>query len=71
MVLKLYGYPASMNAQRVALILNEKNVPFEYVMVDMAKLEHKAEPTISNQPWGSLPWIVRSDYLTTAIGDRF
>lgn len=59
MVLKLYAYDHSSASKRVSAVLNEKNVPFEFVMVDMGKGEHKAPPTITNQPWGALPWIVR------------
>jgi hypothetical protein len=42
MVLKLYGYPISTVLLRVAVVLKEKNVPFEFYMVDIVKGEHKA-----------------------------
>lgn len=60
MVLKLYGHDSSTAVKRVTTVLNEKNVPFEYIFVDFSKGEHKAEPTVKNNPFGRLPWIVRT-----------
>lgn len=59
MVLKLYGHPLSSYSRRVAVILNEKNVPFEYIEVDLPKGEQKQEPFINIQPFGTVPAIVR------------
>ncbi|KAL1960617.1 hypothetical protein VTO42DRAFT_7196 [Malbranchea cinnamomea] len=61
MVLKLYGNQHSTNAQRVAFVLNEKNVPFEFVPVDFAKGEHKSEATLRYQPFGAVPYIIEDD----------
>ncbi|KAH0832875.1 thioredoxin-like protein [Lanmaoa asiatica] len=57
MVLKLYGYPTSTCTLRVAVVLKEKNVPFEFHMVDLAKGEHKAAGFIAHQPFGQVPYI--------------
>lgn len=58
MVLKLYGFSPSTNTQRVVLVLNELNVPFEYVTVDLSKGEHKGEEYMKIQPFGCVPCIV-------------
>ncbi|KDB29516.1 hypothetical protein H112_07991 [Trichophyton rubrum D6] len=57
MVLKLYGFSPSTNTQRVVLVLNELNVPFEYVTVDLSKGEHKGEEYMKIQPFGCVPCI--------------
>ncbi|KAF8434147.1 glutathione S-transferase [Boletus edulis BED1] len=57
MVLKLYGYPSSTCTLRVAVVLKEKNVPFEFHMVDLAKGEHKAPGFVAQQPFGQVPYI--------------
>lgn len=58
MILKLYGAPATTCTKRVALILHEKEVPFEFFPVDFAKGEHKAPEFIKHQPFGQVPYIV-------------
>ncbi|KAJ7868456.1 glutathione S-transferase [Mycena leptocephala] len=50
MVLKLYGAPYSTCTRR-------KKIPFELVVVDLKKGEHKAAATLANQPFGQLPYI--------------
>ncbi|KAG6370791.1 glutathione S-transferase [Boletus reticuloceps] len=57
MVLKLYGYPSSTCTLRVAVVLKEKNVPFEFHMVDLVKGEHKAPGFVAHQPFGQVPYI--------------
>jgi glutathione S-transferase len=58
MVLKLYGAPYSTCTRRVSTVLHEKKIPFELVVVDLKKGEHKAAATLANQPFGQLPYIV-------------
>ncbi|KAF8557082.1 glutathione S-transferase [Imleria badia] len=60
MVLQLYGFPTSTCTLRVALVLKEKNVPFKFHMVDLAKGEHKAPGFVAHQPFGQVPYIVRT-----------
>jgi glutathione S-transferase len=60
MVLKLYGSPQSTCTRRVGTVLREKKVPFELITVDLMKGEHKAPPFLANQPFGQIPYIVRS-----------
>ncbi|KAF9236274.1 glutathione S-transferase [Melanogaster broomeanus] len=57
MVLQLYGFPTSTCTLRVAVVLKEKNVPFEFHMVDLTKGEHKAPAFVANQPFGQVPYI--------------
>jgi len=58
MVLKLYGWFASGPALVAALILHEKNVPFEWVDVDLIAGEHKSEDYLAKFPFGLVPAIV-------------
>jgi len=58
MVLKLYGFSISTCTLRVAVVLKEKGVPFEFIPVDLTKGAHKAPEFIANQPFGQVPYIV-------------
>ncbi|KAK7006276.1 glutathione S-transferase [Favolaschia claudopus] len=57
MVLKLYGMPVSTCTRRVATVLVEYKVPFEFVSIDVAKGEHKSAAYLQNQPFGQVPYI--------------
>ncbi|KAJ7157541.1 glutathione S-transferase [Mycena crocata] len=57
MVLKIFGSPLSTCTRRVATVLVEKQVPFEFVAVDLAKAEQKASGFIAKQPFGQVPYI--------------
>ncbi|KJA19736.1 hypothetical protein HYPSUDRAFT_44020 [Hypholoma sublateritium FD-334 SS-4] len=57
MVLKLYGFHRDTCTPRVALILREKNVPFEFINVDLTKREQKSPEYMKHQPFGSTPYI--------------
>ncbi|KAJ7624369.1 glutathione S-transferase [Roridomyces roridus] len=58
MVLRLYGTPYSFGATVVvAMVLLEKNIPFEFVAVDLRKGEHKTESFKANHPFGNVPYI--------------
>jgi glutathione S-transferase len=59
MVLKLYGSSVSGSTRRVALVLREKEVPYEFILVDMSKGEHKTPEFLNKQPFGQVPYIVR------------
>jgi glutathione S-transferase len=63
MVLKLYGWPKSTCTQRVAMVLHEKKVPFEFIMVDLFKGESKTPQYLKHQPFGQVPYIVRAPIL--------
>lgn len=67
MVLKLYGSPMSTCTKRVAVVLHEKQVPFEMIPVDYAKGEHKSPEYLEKQPFGQMPYIVRLHILHTTL----
>eukprot|EP00268_Persea_americana_P032315 TRINITY_DN3173_c0_g1_i1.p1 TRINITY_DN3173_c0_g1~~TRINITY_DN3173_c0_g1_i1.p1 ORF type:complete len:216 (-),score=41.49 TRINITY_DN3173_c0_g1_i1:376-1023(-) len=55
MGLKLYGLPMSTNTARVAACLNEKELEYQLVPVDLRTGAHKQPPFISLNPFGQLP----------------
>ncbi|KAJ7495340.1 glutathione S-transferase [Mycena latifolia] len=56
MVLKLYGPTFTAGGTGlVAMVLAEKQLPFELVFVNMHAQEHKADDYITKQPFGQLP----------------
>ncbi|KAJ7446332.1 glutathione S-transferase [Mycena latifolia] len=58
MVLKLYGGMAPIGATAsVAMTLAEKQIPFEFVFVDMASGAHKSADYLAMQPFGLVPVI--------------
>jgi glutathione S-transferase len=69
---KLHGAPLSTCTRRVALIAKERNVPYEVVVVDFSKGEHKAPGYLQRQPFGQVPYIIQDDgfelYESRAIG---
>ena len=58
MVLKLYGAHFSPYVRLVAAVLLEKEVPFEFIAVDVSKGEHKTPEYLSKHPYGQIPCIV-------------
>ena len=57
MVLKLYGSSPSTCTRRVATVLKEKEVPYEFVPVDVMKGENKTLEYLAKQPFGQVPYI--------------
>lgn len=60
MVIKLYGVSQSRATVRAATILVEKDVPFEFISVDFSHKEHKSPEYLKKQPFGQVPYLVRS-----------
>jgi len=58
MGLKLYSFPGSACGQRVAVVLNEKGIPFEFKLVDFAAGDIKTPEFLEKQPFGQVPYIV-------------
>jgi len=56
MVLKIYGSPFT-STRRVALVLKEKEVPYELITVNFAEGEHKSAEFLEKQPFGQVPYI--------------
>jgi glutathione S-transferase len=57
MVLKLYGGAHSQPTLRVALVLEEKKVPFDFIAVDVRNAQHKTAEYLQRQPFGQIPYI--------------
>ncbi|KAJ6535288.1 glutathione S-transferase [Mycena vulgaris] len=58
MVLKLYSVTnAGGGCGIVAMVLAEKQIPFELVLVDMAKKDHKTPEYLAKHPFGQVPMI--------------
>ncbi|KAL7112692.1 hypothetical protein ACP275_04G018300 [Erythranthe tilingii] len=55
MGIKVHGHPVSPAARRVLLCLAEKNLDYEFVLVDLSTGQHKKEPFISINPFGQVP----------------
>ena len=53
--MKIFGHPASTCTRKVLMTLNETNTPFDFVLVDFAKEEHKQPPHLGRQPFGQVP----------------
>ncbi|EJT99362.1 glutathione S-transferase C-terminal-like protein [Dacryopinax primogenitus] len=54
----LYGSRLSPSTQRVELILREKDIPYDFVSVNMREKEHKSESHFTKQPFGQVPVLV-------------
>ncbi|RXW14246.1 hypothetical protein EST38_g11606 [Candolleomyces aberdarensis] len=57
MVLKLYAAPQSTASLRVAQVLHEKNVPFEFHPIDLRAKEQKNPAFLEKNPFGQVPYI--------------
>ena len=71
MPIKLYGFPSSHATRRAAVIFKELGVPYELVVVDMLKDEHKAATHLVHQPFGQVPYIDDDGFIlfeSRAIG---
>jgi glutathione S-transferase len=65
MVLKLHGYDSAGYTKIPAIVLFEKEVPFEFVRVDPAAGEHKTPEYLTKQPFGQMPYLVRAPKVST------
>ena len=54
MSIRLYGWPRS-SASRVRWALEELGLPYEFVLLDRAKGEHRAPPQLAINPGGKVP----------------
>lgn len=53
MVLKLYG--SAMSTSRVLVTILEKELPYEFILVDISKGDHKSDEYKKMQPFGKVP----------------
>ncbi|KAJ7098529.1 glutathione S-transferase [Mycena belliarum] len=57
-VLKFYSWSyAAGGCGLIAMVLAEKQIPFELVLVDMAKGDHKTPEYVAKHPFGQVPMI--------------
>lgn len=59
--IKLHGSPLSTAAQRALATLYEKELDFEFVVVNMAAGDHKKESFLSLNPFGQVPALEHGD----------
>jgi len=57
MVLKVHGVPQSTCTRRLLVVLEEKKVPYEVVIVKVMEGEHKKPPHLAKQPFGKIPYL--------------
>src|SRR5262245_43678058 len=53
--MKVYGRPMSTCTRKVLTTLVETNTPYELVLVDLMKGDHKNPEHMARQPWGKVP----------------
>jgi glutathione S-transferase len=54
-MITLYDFKSSPNCQRVKVVLEEKNLPYEIVAVDLRKKEQKHPEFLKLNPYGKVP----------------
>ena len=64
--IKLHGFPLSGHSHRVELALNLFGIPYEFRQVDLANGEHKKEPFLALNLFGTVPAI---EHGTTVLAD--
>jgi len=60
--MKIFGHPMSTCTRKVLMTLAETNTPYELVVVEFAKGEHKQAPHLARQPFGQVPAIQDGDF---------
>lgn len=53
--MKIFGHPGSTCTRKVLMTLAETQTPYEFVVVELGKGEHKQQPHLSRQPFGQVP----------------
>ena len=61
MVLKLYG--SAMSFARVLVTILEKDLPYEHILIDIAKGDQKSEVYKKLQPFGKVPALEDDGFL--------
>jgi glutathione S-transferase len=54
-MIKLYHFPQSTNSRKVRIVLIEKGLEFERILVDLGKKEQKAPEYLKIHPYGQVP----------------
>ncbi|KAI9452202.1 glutathione S-transferase [Russula earlei] len=72
MAFKLYGHPTTTCTLRVALVAKERNIPYEFVLVDIMTGQQKQLVHLEHNPFGLVPYIIQDDgfelFESRAIG---
>ncbi|HVW30482.1 MAG TPA: glutathione binding-like protein [Polyangiaceae bacterium] len=53
--MKIFGHPGSTCTRKVLMTLAETQTPYEFILVELGKGEHKQQPHLSRQPFGQVP----------------
>ncbi|KAJ7655917.1 glutathione S-transferase [Mycena rosella] len=56
-ILKLYGTPHGASPLRIATVLHELHIPFEFIEVDLKAGEQHTPAFLARQPFGQVPFI--------------
>ena len=59
--IKLYGMAMFTCTRRVRCVLEEMGLPYELVLVDLSKGEHKQPAHLAIQPFGQVPVLEDND----------
>ncbi|KAJ9641212.1 hypothetical protein H2204_002890 [Knufia peltigerae] len=57
----IYGSKLSVSTRRVLLVLEEKNIDYDFVAINTAKGEQKSQGYVNKQPFGSIPLLIHGD----------
>ena len=75
--MKIYGNPMSTCSRKVLTTLGETTTPFEFVVIDLAKGEHKQPAHLARQPFGQVPaleddgfWLYESRAMCRYINEK-
>jgi len=60
--LTVYGHPISTATRKTLMVLHEKNIPYEFKVVDITKGAHKAPDYLAHQPFGQIPVLYDDDF---------
>ena len=60
--MQIFGHPMSTCTRKVLMTLAETNTPYDLVVVDFAKGEHKQNPHLARQPFGQVPALQDGDF---------
>lgn len=68
--MKLYTFPPAPNPKRLDIFMAEKGIDIETTNVDLMAGEHRKEPYLSLNPWGTVPILILDDgtVMTEVIG---
>jgi glutathione S-transferase len=53
--MKIFGHPGSTCTRKVLMTAHENELPYEFVLVDLSKGEHKQPAHLARQPFGQVP----------------